>query len=146
MKAISSNKWVMVLVIFLVLTNLALVFFAFSSSIKTKKPPENGFRKQLGLTPEQEKIFDTRKDSFMKAMKPRWDEVNKLKDSLYQRIGDENVSDSLIDYYTHKWTETTRQSDIQLFRHFKELRKELNPSQLKAYDSAVNKMVVRRRH
>lgn len=145
MKAITSNKWVMLLVIFLVLTNLALVFFAFSSSIKTKKPPENTFRKQIGLSEQQEKVFDERKDAFMKAMKPRWEEVNKLKDSLYQHIGDENVTDSVIEHYTRTWTEVNRQSDIALFKHFKELRKELNDSQFIAYDSAVNKMVTRRR-
>jgi hypothetical protein len=32
MKAITTNKWVLLLVVFLVLTNLALVFFAFTSS------------------------------------------------------------------------------------------------------------------
>jgi len=37
MKAITSNKWVLVLVLFLVLTNLALVFFAFSSSRPAEK-------------------------------------------------------------------------------------------------------------
>ncbi len=135
----------MLLVIFLVLTNLALVFFAFSSSIKTTKPPENQFRKQIGLSEKQEKLFDERKDAFMKAMKPRWEEVNKFKDSLYQHIGDENLPDSVIEHYTKSWTEVNRQSDIMLFKHFKELRKELNESQLKAYDSAVNKMVTRRR-
>ncbi len=135
----------MLLVIFLVLTNLALVFFAFSSSIKTKKPPENQFRKQIGLSEKQEKLFDERKEAFMKAMKPHWEEVNKFKDSLYQHIGDENLPDSVIEHYTKSWTEVNRQSDIMLFKHFKELRKELNESQLKAYDSAVNKMVTRRR-
>ncbi len=135
----------MLLVIFLVLTNLALVFFAFSSSVKAKRPPENGFRKQIGLTEEQNKLFDVRKEEFMKSMKPRWEEANKLKDSLYQHLGDENLPDSVIDHYTHTWTEINRQSDVALFKHFKELRKQLKESQLKAYDSAVNKMVTRRR-
>lgn len=145
MRAITSNKWVLILVIFLVLTNLSLVFFAFTSSKKPGKPQENGFRKQFNITPEQEKIFDLRKEEFFKVMKPRWEEVNSLKDSLYRHLGDENVSDSLINHYTSRWTEINKQSDMMLFRHFKELRKELNESQYKGYDSAVTKMVTRRK-
>jgi hypothetical protein len=145
MKAITNNKWVLLLVVFLVLTNLALVFFAFTSTKKSGRSPENSFRKQIGLTKEQEKAFDLRKDDFFKVMKPRWEEVNQLKDSLYQHLGDENVPDSLINYYTSKWTEINKQNDMMLFRHFKELRKECTDAQHKAYDSAVNKMVTRRR-
>lgn len=145
MRAITSNKWVLLLVVFLVLTNLALVFFAFTNNAKPARPQENGFRKQINLNKEQEKIFDLRKEEFFKTMKPRWEEVNQLKDSLYQHLSQENVSDSVIDHYTTRWTEINRQNDIMLFRHFKELRKELNESQFKAYDSAVTKMVTRRR-
>jgi periplasmic protein CpxP/Spy len=145
MKAITTNKWVLLLVVFLVLTNLALVFFAFTNSKKTDRPQENSFRKQIGLTEQQEKVFDERKAAFFKVMKPRWEEVNQLKDSLYQHLGDENVPDSLIDHYTSKWTEINKQNDMMLFKHFKELRKECTPGQYKVYDSAVNKMVTRRR-
>jgi hypothetical protein len=145
MRAITSNKWVLLLVVFLVLTNLALVFFAFTNNAKPVKPQENGFRKQINLNKDQEKEFDLRKEEFFKTMKPRWEAVNQLKDSLYQHLGDENVSDSLIDHYSSRWTEINRQNDIMLFRHFKELRKELTESQLKAYDTAVTKMVTRRR-
>jgi multidrug efflux pump subunit AcrB len=145
MKAITTNKWVLLLVVFLVLTNLALVFFAFTSSKKSAKPQENNFRKQIGLTAQQEKEFDERKAVFFKVMKPRWEEVNQLKDSLYQHLGDENVSDSMIDYYTSKWTEINKQNDMMLFKHFKDLRKLWTDSQHNAYDSAVNKMVTRRR-
>jgi len=145
MRAITSNKWVLLLVVFLVLTNLALVIFAFTSNTKPAKPQENGFRKQINLSKDQEKTFDLRKEEFFKTMKPRWEEVNLLKDSLYQHLSLENLSDSVIDHYTSRWTEINRQNDIMLFRHFKELRKELNESQLKAYDSAVTKMVTRRR-
>lgn len=145
MKAITTNKWVLLLVVFLVLTNLALVFFAFTNSKKSGRPQENSFRKQIGLTEQQEKVFDERKAAFFKVMKPRWEEVNQLKDSLYQHLGDENVTDSLIEHYTSRWTEINKQNDMMLFKHFKELRKECTPDQQKTYDSAVNKMVTRRR-
>jgi hypothetical protein len=146
MKAITSNKWVLLLVVFLVLSNLALVFFAFSEARQDKKKPqENSFRSQLGLSEEQTKVFDQRKEDFFKVMKPRWAEVNKLKDSLYQHLGDETLPDSVIEDYTRRWTEISRQSDVMLFKHFRDLRKECKESQLPAFDSAVVKMVTRRR-
>lgn len=146
MKAITSNKWVLLLVVFLLLSNLALVFFAFSTArTEKKKPQENAFRSTLGLTDEQTREFDRQKELFLKNMRPRWAEVNRLKDSLYQQMGNENITDSVIEHYTGKWNEINRQSDIMLFNHFRELRKECKESQLPAFDSAVVKMVTRRR-
>ena len=142
MKAITSNKWVFLLVIFLVLTNLALVFFAFSNSKPGEKKEQKEFLKtKLNLTEEQDKLFKQKKEEFFTTMKPRWEEVNNLKDSLYKHIGDENLSDSVINYYVDKWTADTRESDKLLFRHFRELRKHCNKDQQAIFDTLVPKIV-----
>lgn len=141
MKAITSNKWVLLLVIFLVITNIALAVFAFSA----KKRPDNSLKKQVGLTEAQAKIFEEKKKAYFAEMKPKWEEVTALKDSLYQHMGDADLSDSTIEYYVNKWHAINRYADIQMFKHFREMRKECTPQQLPAYDSAVIKMVARRR-
>jgi hypothetical protein len=77
-------------------------------------------------------------------MKPRWEEVNNLKDSLYKHIGETEVSDSVINYYTSKWGGKVKENDILLFNHFRDLRKICTKSQLDKYDTMVTKMVTRR--
>lgn len=141
MKAITSNKWVLLLVIFLVLTNIALAIFAFS----TKKRPDNSFKKQVGLTEAQAVVFEEKKKAYLTEMKPHWERVAELKDSLYQRMGDPDLTDSTIQSYVNQWHEINRHSDVKLFRHFREMRKECAPDQVAIYDSVVRKMVARRR-
>jgi DNA-binding MarR family transcriptional regulator len=142
MKAITNNKWVLLLVIFLVMTNLALVFFAFSNAKPAERRDQKDFMKtKLHLTEEQDKYFKQKKEEYFSVMKPRWEEVNNLKDSLYQHIGDEQVSDSMVNYYIDKWTENTRQSDKKLFYHFRELRSRCNKDQQVIFDTLVPKIV-----
>ena len=141
MKAITSNKWVLLLVIFLVITNIALAIFAFSS----KKKPDNSLAKQVGLTEAQAKVFEEKKKAYFAEMKPKWEVVADLKDSLYQHMGDAELSDSTIEYYVNKWHTINREADIKMFKHFREMRKECTTAQLPVYDSVVAKMVVRRR-
>jgi hypothetical protein len=144
MRAITSNKWVLLLVLFLVLSNLALFIFAFSSAEPRKGRPEDWVKKELGLSDAQDKIFKESKEQFMNSMKPRWEEVNRIKDSLYRHLGDANVPDSVIDLYTGKWSEKARENDVILFRHFHEMRRQCTPEQYARYDSLVTRMVTRR--
>lgn len=141
MKAITSNKWVFLLVVFLVLTNLSLVFFAFSNSKPVEKKDQNYLKTKLNLTEQQDILFKQKKEEYFTLMKPRWEEVNKLKDSLYLHIGDDEVPDSVINYYVGKWTATSRESDKILFRHFHELRRHCNKEQQAIFDTLVPKIV-----
>ena len=144
MRAITSNKWVLLLVVFLVLSNLALVIVAFSSSPQKKARQEDWFTKELGLDNEQDKQFKARKEAFMTTMKPKWEEVNNLKDSLYRHIGDTEVPDSVVNYYTSKWAGKVRENDILLFRHFQDLRTICPESKREKFDTMVTKIVTRR--
>jgi hypothetical protein len=143
MKAITSNKWVLLLVVTLVITNLVLAFIAFSQ--KKSPKPDNSFKTQVGLSEEQAKIFEEKKKNYFALMKPHWEKVAELKDSLYRHLGDSSVSDTLIASYVDKWHAINRHSDIQLFLHFREMRTHCTPDQLARFDSVVTKMVARRR-
>ena len=143
MKAITSNKWVLLLVVTLVITNLVLAFIAFSQKKSSKQ--DYSFKTQVGLSEEQAKIFEEKKQHYFTQMKPHWEKVAELKDSLYRHLGDPSVSDSLIASYVDKWHAINRHSDIKLFLHFREMRAHCTPEQLPRFDSVVAKMVTRRR-
>jgi len=145
MKLIASNKWVLLLIIFLVVSNTVLIALLFSpSKPKSRQNPIKEFRKKLGLTPAQDSLFDERKVVFFKEMQSRGDAINHLKDSLYLHLKDTNVSDSVIIHYTQKWNTIASVSDVALFKHFIELRTLITDSQRVMFDTLVPKMFINR--
>jgi hypothetical protein len=145
MKLIASNKWVLLLIIFLVISNTVLIALLFSpSKPKSRQNPIKEFRKKLGLTQAQDSLFDAKKVVFFKEMQSRGDSINHLKDSLYIHLKDSNVSDSVIVHYTQKWNTIASASDVALFKHFVELRTHITDSQRVVFDTLVPKMFINR--
>jgi hypothetical protein len=145
MKTITNNKWIFLLLTFLVVSNVVLVVVLFSQQKpKQRQNTVKEFRKKLGLTHAQDSLFDARKDVFFKEMQPRWEEVSHLKDSLYKHLKDENLPDSVIVDYSNKWNRISVESDIALFKHFRELRNHITDSQKVIFDTLVPKMFINR--
>lgn len=145
MKLIASNKWVLMLIIFLVISNTVLIALLFSpTKPKGRQNPIKEFRKKLSLTPAQDSLFDAKKDVFFKGMQSRGETINHLKDSLYLHLKDTTVSDSVIIHYTQKWNTIATASDVALFKHFVELRTYITDSQRVIFDTLVPKMFINR--
>lgn len=145
MKTITNNKWIFLLVIFLVVTNIVLVVVLFNQQKpRTRQNTIKDFRKKIGLTPAQDSLFDARKDVFFKEMQPRWEEINHLKDSLYKHLKDENLPDSVVLNYSNQWNKISNESDVALFKHFRELRMHITDSQRVIFDTLVPKMFINR--
>lgn len=147
MKQILHNRWLLVLVAILGLANLGLVAFHFlqgRSSVDRRSSSE-WFYRELGLSQEQEALFRSRKDSFMKEMRPHWSASRRAKDSLYARMGDSTLNDSALAAVTAHIAELSRQSDERMFLHFRELRKLCSPAQQLAFDTLVPKLMSRNR-
>jgi hypothetical protein len=145
MKAITNNKWIFLLLIFLVVSNVVLVVVLFSQQKpKQRQNTVKEFRKKLGLSHAQDSLFDARKDVFFKEMQPRWEEISHLKDSLYQHLKDENLPDSVISNYSNQWNRISNESDVALFKHFRELRNHITDSQRVIFDTLVPKMFINR--
>jgi protein CpxP len=145
MSRILRNPWLLVLLATLLVANLGLLAYHF---MRDRPGAENrsmsdAFYRDLRLTPAQEAEFRTRKDTFMREMRPQWSAIRKAKDSLFARVGDTALDDSTLTALTRRIAGMTRQSDERLFRHFRELRKLCTPDQQAAFDTLVPKLVSR---
>ncbi|MFN5421976.1 MAG: hypothetical protein ACK5AO_01805, partial [bacterium] len=92
--------WMLFLIIVLLISNVVLAFFLFIDDNAGKKDEKRKedyamkVYKEIGLTPTQIDTFKIRKEEFFKNMKPLWNEIKMLKDSLYKNMEKGN-SDSL---------------------------------------------------
>lgn len=145
MKKLNTNKWVLLLVFFLLLTNIILAFLLFSSGNRNGSSEPYLVRHMKGLSESQKEMLRRKKEDFMQQNKTHWDSINILKEGLYKHLGDKNLDDSLIKSLTTRWNNINAVSDYNLFQHFREMRSDFSAQQQIAYDTLVIKMILRRR-
>jgi Spy/CpxP family protein refolding chaperone len=147
MNMITNKKWVLLLLAVLLMVNIGLMlsfYFFGKKPVDGRKIPETpSLYRQLDLTKEQEQLFRKRKESYLKDMKPVWDDIRQSKDSLYKRLSDPSTDDSTINALTTVIAQKTMRSEEILFGHFRELRKLCTPSQQVAFDTLVPQMLSR---
>lgn len=131
MKKMTSNKWILLLVLFLVMTNLVLAFLLFTKEVRNSNSEPYLVRHMKGLSDSQKDMLRRKKEEFIRKTNPKWEDINSLKEKFYHHLGDENLSDSLIHHYIVLLNEKNSESDSLLFQHFREMRNEFNDEQKK---------------
>jgi protein CpxP len=149
MTTITRSKWFIVSFAVLLAANVILLSLLFRKSDKPveKKPTAfNQMVRELGLDSTQQLIFKQRKDSFMKSMKPLWDDIRKSKYELYRQLQDVNTSDSVIRRLVDSIGIKTVLSEEKQYRHFKELRTVCTAEQQSRFDTLVPQLISRYRN
>jgi hypothetical protein len=132
----------------LLISNVVLAIFLFSSkekktdSNKKRESPSTIIYKELGLTNQQIDTFKTNKDLFFKDMRPIWDEIKNLKDSLYGHM-DVDSKDSSIQLLTAAISQKTKEADLKMYQHFVEMRKLCTSEQQVRFDTIIPKFLNR---
>lgn len=143
----SKNRILIVLVIFLLLTNIAMLLY-FTVFDKTDgKPPRGGDRRGSGITfflqndlkfsKEQMDMVDSLKKQHRTAMKPLFDELGRSKDSFYHLLGQPGLNDSLLQVSALQIGKNQAALDLQFFQNFMSFRKLCTADQLPKFDSAM---------
>jgi LTXXQ motif family protein len=145
----STNKILTIAVILLLLVNIAMVIFI----MRGRKPydsrrgkgdnPVEMMEKELNMTEQQKKDVKKLRDEHFAAIRPLFDSVRAAKSAFFGLIKDSNVSDSLLNIYSKRITETQAAVDKLTFAHFRSVRALLNPDQQVKYDEFVQKMMQR---
>lgn len=144
----AKYKWILFLVAVLLISNVVLAIFLFTSkdkktvSNKKRESPSNIIYKELGLTAQQIDTFKLNKESFFKDMRPIWDEIKSLKDSLYKHM-EVDSTDSSIQLLTSTIAQKTKEADIKMYQHFVEMRKLCTPEQQVRFDTIIPKFLNR---
>lgn len=145
-----TNKILAIAVVFLLLTNIALVIFMLN-----KKPHGDKWRgridpfemmvKELNMTTQQQKDYKLQKDEHFKNIKPLFDSVRAAKTAFFALTKEQNVNDSLVNQYSLRISEKQSAIDKLTFAHFKRVRGLFTAEQQPKFDEFVQKMMQRGR-
>ena len=143
----TKYKWLIFLIAILLVSNLVLAFFLFSSDKKQDQKRSRddlamAFYKEIGLSNTQIDTFKILKAEYFKEMRPIWSEIRGMKDSLYRNMGKlskDSAAVKLIFMINQKNTV----ADIKTFDHFIVLRNKLDTGSQIKFDTSIAKMMNR---
>jgi protein CpxP len=150
MKQFTQNRFLVLLVAILLFANLALLvyFFAIRKDDHRERsrgphPVSDFVKKELGFNDQQAAKFQELRDQHKEAVKPLIDEMQSLKDSLYNLLQKPGVPDSTINALAEKIGKKQQQWELMIFHHFEKVRAICDSSQLPKFDTLVHRMINR---
>jgi periplasmic protein CpxP/Spy len=147
------QRWLLVLVAILFLTNIATL-----SIIWFKKPrphnPTNDPRKkekrmgqfmvdQLKFDTVQAAAYWTLRDSLVTKQRPVMDSIRNAKLSFFDMLNQSNINDSMLAARSNEITYLQKRLDLLTFRHFQQVRTLCRPDQLQKFDTVIKEIVNR---
>jgi len=143
-----TNKILAIAVVFLLLTNIALVIFMLNKKPQADKrrgrvDPFEMMVKELNMTEQQQKDYKLQKDEHFKNIKPLFDSVRAAKTAFFALTKEQNVNDSLVNQYSQRISEKQSAIDKLTFAHFKRVRSLFTAGQQPKFDEFVQKMMQR---
>jgi Spy/CpxP family protein refolding chaperone len=144
----STNKFLTIAVIILLLANIALVAFLVMGKNKKSqsghgKSPIDKMVNELGMDEVQKKQFDSLRSAHFATIRPLFDSIRATRQSLFNLIREENLDDSLVTDYSGKIAERQMMADKLTVNHFRQIRKMFIGENLKKFDEMVQKMLQR---
>ena len=143
----STTKILAIAVTLLLLVNIAMVIFIVKGRKHDQKRgkgnPIEMLEKELNMTEQQKTEIKKLRDEHFSKIRPLFDSVRAAKSVFFGLIKDPDVSDSMLDIYGKRITETQATVDKLTFAHFRSVRALLNPDQQIKYDEFVQKMMQR---
>jgi hypothetical protein len=148
MNQVTRNKILLLLIAILLITNLVmLVLFL---RMKKPEPPQArklGFteklKNQVGFTPQQLEVYEPKRTAFWKRVRERFDEIKRTKEDFYYQMYDPSVPDSVVEAKAEVIGRQQKDLDLQVMKHFKEVRTLCTPEQLPKYDSLLPLIIQR---
>ena len=147
----STNKILTIAVVLLLLVNGAMLVFL----LKNKKPhnskspggsggPFEMMVKELNMTEQQQADFKKLKEVHFAAIRPIFDSVRTLKQSLFTLVKAETINDSMIAVYSNKIAAQHAIADKLTISHFRKVRTLFSGEQQTKYDEFIQKMMSQR--
>jgi Spy/CpxP family protein refolding chaperone len=147
----SFNKILIIAVVLLLVVNGTMLFFMLRNRNHHPEKFEGGkggpfdmMVKELNMTDQQQTDFKKLKEEHFKVIRPLFDSVRVLKQSLFGLVKQETANDSLISKYSNLISERQAAIDKLTIDHFRKVRALFSEEQQKKFDDFVQKMMQRR--
>lgn len=147
----SRQKWLLVLVGILLVTNIITltVFFWTSRSQEeaATPPPKPRMGKfivdEMQFDSTQEAAYWEMRDSLMEAQKPVWDSIRAAKKRFFDLVNYTDVNDALLQARINEVLAHQKKLDIITFHHFQQVRTLCRPDQMQKFDTVIKEIVNR---
>lgn len=147
----ARQKWLLVLVAILFLTNIAtLSIFWFKKPKRPGQPAENAKRRmgqwmvdQMKFDSVQAQAYWKMRDSVVVLQRPLMDSIRDAKKNFYNLLNQPNVTDSMLHLRSDHVAALQKRLDFVTYRHFKEVQSILHHDQLQKFDTVVKEIVDR---
>ena len=144
----SKTKALVAAVVFLLLTNIAVLVFFLCCKGPGKKDFHGGrevmmkefLQKDVGFTPQQIAQYDTLSKQHRENIKASFDEMRNNKQEQFKELGRNGFSDSAVTVAANKASAMQKEMEVKMISHFKEIRKLCTAEQQPKFDSLFYKI------
>lgn len=138
---LSKIKTLIGVIIFLLLTNLVLLYFIVFEKPASDKARENSttylLQKKVGFTDDQIAQYKQLKEAHYKKVQPYFDSLKVTKANFYRLLAVNNDTDSGLHSSSLKISEQENILNIELFKFYKTARTICQPKQYALFDSLI---------
>ncbi len=149
MDTITKNRSLVSIIIFLLISNIAILIFFLG--IKDGRKTSHGkdgrntvavfLQKDMGFNKEKMDEYQKLREVQMKSVQPLFDDIRSAKENFYELLYINNVSDSIVNNAAAVIGEKQMALDKQMFSYFKNIRNLCAPQELPKFDSSFKKVV-----
>lgn len=144
-------KSLVTIIIFLLITNIAMLIFFLASGrpadTRQKNREFNGMynslQSEVGFTKDQLDQYQALRKEQRDKVRPLFNELRNAKKDFYKLIYSSASPDSLINADADSIAQKQKALDMQMFRYFKNIRSICTPEQLPKFDTTVTKEIGR---
>ena len=144
----SKTKALVAAVVFLLLTNIAVLVFFLCCKGPGKKDFHGGrearmkefLQKEISFTPQQIQQYDTLSKKHRENIGTSFNEMRNNKEQQFQELGRTGFSDSAIVLAAGRSSEMQKEMELKMIMHFREIRKLCTPEQQSKFDSLFYKI------
>lgn len=146
------QRWLLVLVAILLITNIATLSIYWLKKPSHDGPPQPGRREkrmgqfmvdQLKFDQQQEAAYWKLRDSMITTQRPVMDSMRSAKKSFFDLLNQSGLNDSTLYSRSNEIADLQKRLDLATFRHFQKVRAICRPDQLQKFDTVIQEIVSR---
>jgi protein CpxP len=147
-----NNKLLLLLIGFLLVTNVAMLLF-FMNSRPTERKGMRAERKammtsflqnEIGFSQQQLTQYDSLTEQHKRTVRAMFESARKDKESQVKQLTADNFSESSINGLSTVAAAKQKEMEVEMFTHFKNVRNICTPAQLPKFDSLFYTMLNKR--
>jgi hypothetical protein len=147
--SVKKNKALVSIIIFLLITNVAMLVFFLVLNNKSPRPPRNHnglsgmLQKDVGFSKQQLDAYESLRKGQLDSVHALFEDLKKEKIGFYNMIYSSHVDDSSLEAAAENIAVKQKELEMKMFYHFETVRAICTPDQLPKFDSTLKKVVVR---